>query len=100
MPLRILWCSDAPWASSGYSVETRLTAPRLAALGHEVALLCTYGLQGAVREWEGLRVYPGGADPFANDVIGHAARDWQADIVITLKDSFVFKPEAFQGLRW
>ena len=98
--MRILWASDAPWANSGYSVETRLTAPRLAALGHDVAFLATYGLQGAVRDWEGFRVYHGGADSFANDVIGFCARDWQADIVITLKDSFVFKPEAFHGQRW
>jgi glycosyltransferase involved in cell wall biosynthesis len=98
--MRILWVSDAPWATSGYSVETALTVPRLARLGHDVAMLATFGLHGAVREWEGLKVYPGGADSFANDVIGHAARDHKADIVITLKDSFVFRPDAFQGLRW
>ena len=98
--MRILWASDAPWSQSGYGVETRITAPRLAALGHEVALLTTYGLQGGKQVWEGLPVYPGGADPFGNDVIGQAARDWRADVVITLKDSFVFRPEAFQGLRW
>lgn len=108
MTLRILWCSDAPDASSGYSQITRQQVPMLAELGHEVALLATFGHHGAVRTWhppywpEGkvLRVYPGGADSFANDVIGVSARDWQADIVITLKDSFVFRPDAFQGLRW
>jgi glycosyltransferase involved in cell wall biosynthesis len=100
MTLRILWASDAADASSGYAVETALTVPRLIGLGHEVALLATYGHQGARREWRGIPVYPGGADPFANDVIGHAARDWRADIVITLKDSHVFRPEAMQGLRW
>src|SRR5689334_3338747 len=109
--MRILWASDAPWARSGYGVETALTAPRLAALGHDVALLATYGLQGATREWASdvldangnpivLRVYHGGADAFANDVIGVCARDWRADVVITVKDSFVFRPEAFQGMRW
>lgn len=100
MTLRILAASDAPWSNSGYANQIKQFAPKLAALGHDVALLATFGLHGAVREWEGLRVYPGGADSFANDVIGHYARDWQADIVITLKDSFVFRPEAFQGLRW
>lgn len=100
MTLRCLIASDAPWSSSGYANQVRQFAPRLAALGHDIALLATFGLHGAVREWEGLRVYPGGADSFANDVIGHYARDWQADVVITLKDSFVFRPEAFQGLRW
>lgn len=100
MSLRILWASDAPWATSGYSQITRQQAPAIAALGHDVALLATFGLHGAVREWEGLRIYPGGADSFANDVIGYYARDWKADVVITLKDSFVFQPAAMQGLRW
>lgn len=106
--MRILICSDAADATSGYSNQVRQFAPALAELGHDVALLATFGHHGAVREWHPphwpdgkvLRVYPGGADSFANDVIGWSARDWQADIVITLKDSFVFKPEAFQGLRW
>lgn len=98
--MRILACSDAPWSSSGYANQVRQFAPKLAELGHVVALLATFGLHGAVREWEGLRIYPGGADSFANDVIGYYARDWRADIVITLKDSFVFRPEAMQGLRW
>lgn len=98
--MRLLVCSDAPWSTSGYANQVKQFAPALAALGHDVALLATFGLHGAVREWEGLRIYPGGADSFANDVIGWSARDWQADVVITLKDSFVFKPEAFQGLRW
>lgn len=98
--MRILWVSDAPWASSGYSVQTRLAAPRLAALGHDVALVAAYGLQGAAMAWEGLKVYPGGADPFGNDAIPRAAADWQADVVITLKDAGVYNPQTFQGLRW
>jgi glycosyltransferase involved in cell wall biosynthesis len=100
MSLRILWASDAPWATSGYSNQTRLAAPRIAALGYDLALLTTYGLHGNSLEWQGLKVYPGGADPFANDVIKQSAMDWKADIVITLKDAFVFNPRAFEGLRW
>jgi glycosyltransferase involved in cell wall biosynthesis len=98
--MRILWVSDAAWSQSGYANQTRLAAPRLAALGHDVALVASYGLQGGAMGWEGLKVYPGGADPFGNDVIGRHARDWQADVVITLKDIGVFNPEAFNGLRW
>jgi hypothetical protein len=33
-------------------------------------------------------------------VIAKAARAWRADVVITLKDTIVFNPQAFQGLRW
>ena len=97
---RILICSDAPWSNSGYAVQVAQFAPALAALGFDVALLTTYGLQGNILEWHGLKCYPGGNDAFANDVIGASARDWQADIVITLKDVGVFNPQAFQGLRW
>src|SRR5690242_11830754 len=97
--LRVLWASDAPYSNSGYGVQTRLIVPRLAA--HcDIALLATYGLQGAKVEWQGIPLYPGGMDPFANDVIKDAAHDWNADIVITLKDSFVFQPERLQGVRW
>ena len=98
--MRILWVSDAPWSTSGYGVQTALAVPRLIGLGHEVAALCTWGLGGATIEWQGIKTYPGGADPFANDVINASAHDWKADIVITLKDSFVFRPDAFRGLRW
>ena len=97
--LKVLWVSDAPYASSGYSVETALAARRLR--HHcDLALLATFGLHGARLDWEGIPLYPGGNDPFANDVVKAAALDWRADIVITLKDTFVFNPQAYEGLRW
>jgi len=97
--LRVLWASDAPWATSGYSVETAITTTRLK--DHcDLALLCTFGLHGGMQEWGGMPVFPGGADHFANDVIPKAARAWQADVVITLKDALVFNPQTFTGLRW
>lgn len=106
--MRLLIPSDAADSMSGYACQVRQFAPALVELGHDVALLATFGHHGAIREWRpkhwpadrSIRVYPGGADSFANDVIAHYARDWKADIVITLKDSFVFRPEAMQGLRW
>lgn len=97
--LRVLWASDAPWAVSGYSVETALTTVRLKE--HcELALLATFGLHGGIQEWNGIPVFPGGADAFSNDVIGKAARRWNADIIITLKDALVFQPQTFNGFRW
>ncbi len=100
-PLRVLLVTDAIWSQSGYAVQGALMAPRWKSqLGLDVAVLATYGLQGAKIEWGDLPIFPGGQDPFANDVIQHSAQQWQADAVITLKDSFVFRPEAFQGLRF
>lgn len=97
--LRILACSDAPWATSGYSVQIALLARHLKA--HcDLALLATFGLHGGLQEWEGVPVFPGGADAFSNDVIAKAAKAWRADIIITLKDTIVFNPQSFAGFRW
>lgn len=98
-PIRVLVASDAPWSSSGYANQIRVAAPYLNQMC-DLAIMTTYGLQGNRLEWQGLPIYPGGGDPFGNDVVQHHAADWRADVVITLKDSFVFRPEAFQGLRW
>lgn len=97
--LRALLASDHPDATSGYAVQARLLALHLKE--HcDLALLATFGLHGSLQDWNGIPLFPGGADPFANDVIPKAAAAWQTDIVITLKDALVFNPQAFQGLRW
>ncbi len=97
--LRVLFASDAAWALSGYAVETALYALGIKEHCH-LALLATFGLHGGIQEWNGIPVFPGGADAFSNDVIAKAARAWQADVIITLKDTLVFNPQAFQGFRW
>ena len=97
--LRVLFCSDAVWANSGYAVQSALYARGLKEHCH-LALLCTFGLHGGMQEWEGIPVFPGGADAFANDVIPKAAKAWQADVIITLKDALVFNPATFNGFRW
>ena len=56
--MKILWHSNAPWAQTGYGQQTALFAPRLRALGHELALSSVWGLGGAGLEWEGMHVYP------------------------------------------
>ena len=56
--LRVLWASDAADASSGYAVETALTTLRLK--DHcDLALLATFGHHGAIRECNGIPVFPG-----------------------------------------
>lgn len=97
--LRVLFCSDHPDATSGYSVQTKLAALRLK--DHcDLALLATFGLHGSIQDWNGITLFPGGADAFSNDVIPKAARIWKPDIIITLKDALVFNPATFNGFRW
>ncbi len=97
--LRVLLASDHPDATSGYAVECKLYALGLKAHCH-LALLATFGLHGSIQDWNGMPLFPGGADAFANDVIPKAAKAWQADVIITLKDALVFNPATFNGFRW
>ena len=97
--IRVLLPSDHPDAFSGYAVQTKLYALGLKEHCH-LALLATFGLHGSIQDWNGIPLFPGGADAFANDVIPKAARAWQADVIITLKDALVFNPATFNGFRW
>ena len=56
--MRILWHSNAPWCPSGYGNQSALFLPRFQALGHEVACLANYGLQGTAFDWDGVPVFP------------------------------------------
>ena len=52
--MRIAWLSNAPWARTGYGTQCNLFAPRMKALGHEVAVICFYGLEGGTLMWNGM----------------------------------------------
>ena len=100
--MRILWSSNAPWAASGYGVQTHLFVPRIKnLLGHDMAILAFFGLQAGVLEIGGIKTYSGGSQPYGLDVqVAHAA-DFGADITITLIDSWVSRPETFPpDHRW
>lgn len=94
--LRLLYASNAFWAASGYGVQGRSLLPRLAELPEingrqNIAMFAWYGLQGGVHNVEGFQVYPAGADPYGNDIIGAHTRDFGANVVITLIDVWVLK---------
>jgi glycosyltransferase involved in cell wall biosynthesis len=92
--VRILWLSNSPDSPSGYGEQSGLFGPRLAAAGHDVAFVSNWGSLGAIREWNGFRIYPGDGG-WCNSVIGTYAEHWQADIVICLADAFVMTPDAW-----
>jgi len=87
--MRILWHSNAPWTATGYGVQTRLFAPRIRDLGHDVAVSAFYGLEGSSIGWDGMNVYPRAFHPYGMDVLARHAADHKADIVITLVDAWV-----------
>jgi FkbM family methyltransferase len=101
--VRILWHSVAPWVGSGYGQQTATFAPRIAALGHDVAISAYYGLMGAKFNWKGLPVYPAYAKSYGTDmIIPHAVHHFgggeeglsfrdvgDRGLIITLSDVWV-----------
>jgi glycosyltransferase involved in cell wall biosynthesis len=96
--LRILIESNAPWCPTGYGQQTAIFAPRIKALGHEVAVAAFYGLQGARTKWQDIVVYPAGLDLYGNDVIDGHIRHFGTDLFITLMDIFALDPSALKAL--
>lgn len=99
--VKILWLSNAPWASTGYGTQTAQMLPRLRDAGHDVAVFANYGLNGAMFEWDGFHIYPSGFEQWGNDVVGLWARDWfkgDPGLVLTLYDTWVLDPKAYDGL--
>lgn len=73
---------------TGYGTQTALWVPRLAGLGYEMAISAFYGLEGARTGWNGIPVYPGGLHGYGGDVIEGHAKNFGADLVLTLCDPF------------
>jgi Glycosyl transferases group 1 len=90
--VKILAHGNSPHLSTGYGVQLALLLPRLASLGHEVAVSAFAGVQGAVTSWNGFKVYPGGLDAYGGDVLPSHARHFGADLVLTLMDAWVLDP--------
>ena len=100
--MRILFDSNAPWAATGYGTQTKLFPQRLKALGHEVAIMAFYGLEGAIINWNGMQIYPRWAHPYGLDIMTSHAQHFKSDIIITLLDAWVFDSNAFKqaNQRW
>lgn len=98
--MRILWHSNSPaTAQTGYGVQTRLFAPRIRDLGHEVAVSAFYGAEGATQVWEGIPLLNRRSHPYGMDIVREHAQRFRADLVITLIDAWVMEPEQL-GPRW
>lgn len=111
--IRLLHHANAPWARTGYGVQSNSLLPRLAKLPEieEIALLAYYGIHGGVSEQEigfecpvehiKVKCYPARSDPWGNDVIGDHATAFDADVVITLFDLWPLAPDfGWRGARW
>ena len=96
--MRILWHSNSPHSASGYGVQTALAVQRLQG-EHDFAISCNYAQEGFVGNWP----TPGGmvpllpkdgrVDDHGEGIIPSHAENFQADLVLTHYDAWVFDPE-------
>lgn len=98
--MRILWVSNSPWSKTGYGVQTALFATRLHNAGHPVGIVCYYGLEGGALNFNGVMCYPKAVNPYGQDIMGAHAQAFNADIVLSLMDIWVFQPGNTAGKPW
>lgn len=93
----ILWVSDSPFFNSAYGIQTRITTPKLAKLGHKMTVFGTTHL-GVPMVADGVTTLGGFRDPIGSDMIAAHTGHLKPDIVITLKDPYVYRRQAMTAL--
>lgn len=72
---------------------------RIADEGHNVAILCTYGLDGGIINFGKVVCYPKRFHNYGNDVVVAHFQNHRADVLITLLDTWVMNPEEYPPLQ-
>jgi glycosyltransferase involved in cell wall biosynthesis len=99
--LRILWNSNAMWATSGYSMQTAELLPHIRDAGYPIAASNFFGQQGGKFMLEGIIQYPVINHIYGSDAMVLHAQDFQADVVFSLQDTWVLNPQdMMQVKRW
>lgn len=95
--MKILICSDSPMVSSGYAIQAHSLALALKGAGHDVLY---YGMtySGLPMEYNGVAVVGDSAYNVGNSLLGHYSRAFEADIVLTFKDPYVFSPSEIREI--
>ena len=100
--MRITWQSNAPWGSSGYSVQTALFVPRIAKLGHEITISSPYNFGGSPVTWEDFTVLPCARDVAGCDTIVSTHEYFKSDLTVLLADPFGLEraAETLSQINW
>lgn len=83
-------------------MQTAVHTRALTDAGHQVAVHANYGLDGGALNWGAVKVYPRGLTELSLDTLAANARDFGADIVVSLFDVWVLRHDLMQahGVRW
>lgn len=97
--LRIFWNSNAPWSMSGYGNQMAELLPLMVKEGFPVAQCDFFGLQGGKLFLDGVQHYPIINHIYGSDALIHHAKNFQADVVFTLQDTWVLNPTDLQQVN-
>lgn len=107
--LRILWSSNAPWAGSGYGVQTKHALNILADLQadgepiDDLALHAFYGLNGGRQMMQGRTVYGNpysNRDPWGIGFVANWYKDFGANLLVTLMDAWIYPAAVGNETNW
>lgn len=103
--LKFVWSSNAHWANSGYSVQTRDILFRLRDDGWNFAEIAFFGLEGFKIKKDGFTVYPKMVDPYGGDALYNHSIDFGAKVAFTMQDVWTLNPQHLQmlnqkGIHW
>lgn len=85
--MNIMWHSAPAYFPTGYGVQTRGFAHRVAESEHDIAIITTTLGPGII--WEGLLHLPGGTEAYSVDGLLEWVKRLEAELVVTLFDVWV-----------
>jgi glycosyltransferase involved in cell wall biosynthesis len=97
--LKILWSSNSPFVATGYGSQTALACRHLKDMGHDIAILAYFGLQGSKVDWGDIPMYPNNTNDFGVKYAGLFYNHFKADIFLTLTDAWVMG-KLDQNIKW
>lgn len=95
--MKVLISSNSIHTKTGYGTQSKGLANALKAMGHQVAVFAWYGLQGGMIRAGGIDIYPRLRHPYGDDA-AIIARDFDADLLITLQDVWVLSENFAESL--
>lgn len=87
--MRILFHSPSPQSPTGYGGIVSAIAPRLASMGHDVAIFAYNGHWGGPQTWKGVTLFSRGVLYNGADMLAEYAAHWQAERIISVCDPWI-----------
>lgn len=97
--LRVFFSSNAFYSNSGYGNQMFDLLPQIKDEGYPLAHEAFFGLEGAIIELNGIKVYPKMGSLWGEDGMLHHGNDFKADIVLDLQDIWTLDVNTLRQIK-